>query len=277
MEITARVIAHSNLRAAHSDTQYTGEPLGDFQELVTFELEYPRMIHAQMMTYSFEVARNTQSSRAVPVQRMIDLCLNSGVEPVRFGQNQRGMQDKGEDYELTKARRIWEEARSDAMMHAFRMNKLGIHKQVCNRIIEPFMPVRAIFTFSGRSLRNVLRERLSHDADPTIYALAVAMRDAYNDSSPVFAVHHIPYIDELKGIPLMERLVVSAAACARVSYRRENFDVDAAKALVRRLLEDGHGSPLEHVVYQTKKKPLGRFQGVTTLREMREALEVMLD
>ena len=41
------------------------------KRITTFELVYPRFIHSELMTHRL-FSRNAMSSRAVPIQKMID-------------------------------------------------------------------------------------------------------------------------------------------------------------------------------------------------------------
>ena len=58
--------------------------------LTTFELEYPRYIHAEIMTHRV-FSRNAQSSRAVPVDKQLERVRTSPVLPIEWGANKAGM------------------------------------------------------------------------------------------------------------------------------------------------------------------------------------------
>jgi thymidylate synthase ThyX len=64
-------------------------------QITTMELEYPRIIHSEFMTHRM-FSRNAASSRAIPFYKMKE---QLEARPVRFGQANKGMQDKGEDYD----------------------------------------------------------------------------------------------------------------------------------------------------------------------------------
>jgi len=61
------------------------------KRITTFELEYPRIIHSELMTHRM-LSRNAASSRAIPFKAMVE---NLNGKPVRFGAANKGMQDKG--------------------------------------------------------------------------------------------------------------------------------------------------------------------------------------
>ncbi|QDB73542.1 thymidylate synthase [Escherichia phage vB_EcoM-ECP26] len=62
------------------------------KRITTFELEYPRIIHSELMTHRV-FSRNAMSSRAVPVGKMLQQIVENPAMPVRFGVNKRGMED----------------------------------------------------------------------------------------------------------------------------------------------------------------------------------------
>ncbi len=64
-------------------------------EFITYEIEYPRMVLAELNTHGMLV-RNSASSRAIPFWKMVEQLI---ARPVRFGANNPGMQDKGGDFD----------------------------------------------------------------------------------------------------------------------------------------------------------------------------------
>jgi hypothetical protein len=66
----------------------------DGSRLMTYELEYPRFIHAEVMTHRV-FSRNAASSRAIPVHKMVDLVMDNPAMPIHWGKNQAGMQEIG--------------------------------------------------------------------------------------------------------------------------------------------------------------------------------------
>jgi thymidylate synthase ThyX len=59
--------------------------------LVTFKLTYPRFILAELNTHRV-FSRNSASSRAVPIEKMIERVRANPVVPIHWGKNQPGMQ-----------------------------------------------------------------------------------------------------------------------------------------------------------------------------------------
>ena len=68
------------------------------QTIVTWELQYPRLILAELNTHR-QLSKNSSSSRAIPVPKIIEMVRESPAMPVRFGANQPGMQDKGVEHD----------------------------------------------------------------------------------------------------------------------------------------------------------------------------------
>lgn len=237
--------------------------------ITTMELRYPRFIHAEFMTHRV-FSRNASSSRAVPVAKMIQDVLDDPAMPVRWGANQPGMQDAGdhdakigtETYTGMSAKDAWLEARDRAVEIARGFAAAGYHKQVVNRLLEPFAHITVIVT--ATDWKNFFDLRCHPAADPTMRALAEAMRDAFAASTPHIAQSnwswHLPYIteDDWRSDQVQRKLqpeankllaMISAARCARVSYLNHDGsepDFEKDLALADRLLTERHMSPFEH-------------------------------
>lgn len=223
--------------------------------LLTMELVYPRMVLAEFNTHRV-LSKNSASSRAIPTKRMIQMIRDNPALPASWRMNQSGMQGY-EVAPLTTAlagQAIWLEAMEDAIRHAERLDALGLHKQIVNRLTEPFAHMKSVVT--GVYWDNFLGLRDHHMADPTIDALAKAVRAARAGSTPNLlrpGEWHLPYITvEERGTHDGDTLLkVSAARCARTSYNNmsgKRSSVDEDVALHDRLLVDQpiHASPAEH-------------------------------
>lgn len=232
--------------------------------LTTFELTYPRFIHAELMTHRV-FSRNAASSRAIPTTKKIERIRQDMAKPSEWGANKKGMQSDGkvsDDVELL-AKLAWEDACSDALKHAMKLDGLGLHKQVANRILEPFDHITVVL--STTKLANHKKLRLHPDADPTYQELARKWHQAYDESTPhplKLGEWHLPYVSydkdgtrrvpgddasplDAENIELLKK--VSVGRCARVSYLRQgNGDAQENIALCDRLAASGHWSPFEH-------------------------------
>lgn len=242
MEIKAEIIAHSK-------SSVNGK------EIVTFELEYPRFIHGELMTHRL-FSRNAASSRAIPVAKMIEQVSNSPAVPCHWGKNQPGMQAKEElsGDELYDVKQYWDFAAEKAANYADLMNKKGAHKQIVNRILEPFQMMKTVVT--ATEFDNFFWLRKHPDAQPEIKMLAEKMWEALKESDPVTLESgdwHTPYFGdgywlEGCGISLEDALAISSSCCAQVSYRLLDDSLEKARDIYAKLVESKpvHASPFEH-------------------------------
>ena len=233
MTIAAKIIEHS---------RWPGRP-----NLVTMQLHYPRFVHAEVMTHRV-FSRNASSSRAIPVARMVQDVLDDPATPVEWGSNKPGMQAGPAVENAQDARNTWLDARDAAVKHARRLADLGLHKQVVNRILEPFQHISVIVT--ATEWDNFFAQRCHPDADPTIRALAETMRDALEGSVPETRAAHLPYLRASERVMgLQTARMVSAARCARVSYLKHDGTEPSVVddiTLAQRLIDSKHMSPFEH-------------------------------
>lgn len=256
MTITAKIIADSK------------SPAGS--RITTMQLRYPRFIHAEFMTHRV-FSRNASSSRAIPVKRLIQDVIDDPVYPSHWGANQKGMQAHEELDEGGKALvgAQWEGARRQAIAYAGAMADAGAHKQIVNRILEPFSHINVLVT--STEWNNFFQLRDHPDAQPEIRELAIAMREAlFGVAVPEvigFCDWHLPYYSRYEKRPYHEAIKLSVARCARVSYltldtgRAPSFEEDMA--LYERLVRTNppHLSPAEHQATPGYEKPYANFYG----------------
>ena len=158
------------------------------------------------------------------------------------------MQARAEIQDIDAARDLWINAAEYAADVAEKMAEMGLHKQVANRILEPFQWMHTIVT--ATEWANFFKLRLHPDADPNIELLARQMQSAMDTSTPVERWFHAPYINDAYQMFDRTQAMISSARCARVSYL--NHDGTAPNAhkdmeLALKLEESGHWSPFEHV------------------------------
>lgn len=218
--------------------------------LTTMQLRYPRVAHAEFMTHRV-FSRNASSSRAIPVSKLIAEAESDPAYPMHVGKNQKGMQAYEEVGETDKFMELWNESRIHSIKIAKEMAEMGVHKQVVNRILEPYTHISVIVTSS--TYGNFFALRTNKDAYPEIQALAGAMLDVYKASKPVDRTDgwHLPYVseDERTRFDAKDLLRMSTARCARVSYLRHDGgspDLEDDIRLHDMLADSGHWSPFEH-------------------------------
>ena len=248
--------------------------------MTTMEIEYPRFILAELNTHRM-LSKNSASSRAIPVKAMHEFIKANPATPVSWGKNQPGMkanEDVGSTVAI-EAEQIWNRAKDDALHWADALaHKLAIHKQIANRITEPWMTMKTVI--SGTEWNNFFHLRNHADAQPEIKALAEAMTVAYTTHLPVPlkpGQWHLPYITIAEYVPtgelqylnnnfdpisLEEAKIVSASCCAQVSYRKNDDSFDKAKKIYDQLImsEPVHASPIEHQATPMDIDSMCRFE-----------------
>ncbi len=245
--------------------------------LTTFSLIYPRFIHSELMTHRV-FSRNASSSRAVPVKKMLDHIRANPATPVWWGKNQPGMQAKEELDAFSKERAVqkWLDACSDAVRHAQDMMDIGVHKQIANRLTEPFAHINTIVT--ATEWDNFYNLRCHPDAQPEIQVLATTMREQMKNSSPrslFWDEWHLPYIQasELCSHSIDNLIKYCVARCCRVSYmNHDGTSPDPVKDLdlYDKLLASGHMSPFEHAAKPSPQKEnwSGNYKGWIQYRKL---------
>lgn len=271
--------------------------------LSTLLLRYPRWIHAEGRTHrllsideDYEIAlptpalmdcrdlsRNAASGRAIPVHKMIKDVRDDPAIPIFWGKNIGGMQAKEEltGRHLKTAKALWFEAMESAIEYAEKLSNIdvdeqglaiGAHKQIVNRILEPFSHITVLV--SATEWTNFLVLRDHGDAEPHILALAREVRKCLEDESTIQDLEpgqwHLPFIvrqdymdvidylrNRVKINPTPERQIKaliqkSTACCASTSYKTvEGFEMSFERgiSIYQKLVGDIpiHASPAEHV------------------------------
>jgi thymidylate synthase ThyX len=263
---------------------------GSGNRITTWLLTYNRFIHAEFLTHRV-FSRNASSSRAIPVKKMIEDVRTNPAMPVFWGKNQAGMQAKEQLDDTIKnvfrstkdainepftalgaAKYDWLAARDKAIETVEGLVEIGLHKQIANRILEPWMHITVIAT--ATDMGNFFALRAHQDAQPEFQALAYLMLEEYNKSIPtqlVSGAWHIPFGDRMPlGIDLSQRLKISTARCARTSYLTFDGEINPEKdyQLHDQLATSGHWSPFEHCAQaQWHSGRSGNFQGWTQYRK----------
>ena len=236
------------------------------ERMTTMEIEYPRFILAELNTHRM-LSKNSASSRAIPVKAMHEQIKAAPAGPVFWGKNQAGMQAKEElgGTDLTDAQFIWQRAMQDALHWAWAMaDRVGLHKQIANRITEPWMTMKTVI--SGTEWANLYYLRDHADAQPEFRELAAKMHEAHRASQPKLLYPgewHVPYINSYRSLinnelcytdgkgddlTAEEARIVSASCCAQVSYRKNDDTLEKAQKIFQQLIysKPAHASPVEH-------------------------------
>ena len=163
----------------------------------------------------------------------------------------------------------WLHAAQDAADNAEHMLAIGLHKQVVNRILEPFQIMKVVVT--STEWENFFWLRDHKDAQPEIRVLAQKMKQAMQDSSPTeleYGMWHLPYVRQTfdggsqvcydehgNVISIDDAIKISCSSCAQVSYRKLDTSLEKAEVIYDKLVnsEPVHASAFEHVALCTEE------------------------
>jgi thymidylate synthase ThyX len=110
--------------------------------LTTLEVVMPRYILAEFNTHRI-LSKNSASSRAIPFNKMVKNVQENPFIPYAWQIDHKGMQGSNyftDEEQISEHRLQWLEARNIAIQVAENMNHVGnVTKQLCNRLLEPFM------------------------------------------------------------------------------------------------------------------------------------------
>ena len=231
------------------------------KRITTMQVKFHRFILPEFNTHRV-FSRNFSSSRAIPTAKLLEQVKKDPAMPVHWGKNQPGMQANEELDQLQKeaVRMAWVAGAQEAAARANVIAQQGAHKQIVNRLIEPFLWANGIVT--STEWDNWFELRAHEDAQPEIHELALRMREAMEGSTPQVLEHgqwHLPYIlDHERDDAHFHKkenkdllIKISAARCCRVSYLKHDGNIpniDEDLALFDRLAGAVplHASPLEH-------------------------------
>ena len=268
-------------------THYYARTLVDSEinnnRITTFEITFPRFIAEQLLTHRMH-SRNAGSLRAVPTVKIL---TSATVNPLQFAANQPGMSSgaKLTGWRARVAQAGWELARGGCIMGAKLMHRAGVHKEICNRVLAPFLWQTYIITSNEFGWNNFFLQRCSPHAQPEIAKIANLIRECYTSSVPLPQLHHIPFDPVFEsdftdknyafcathGLTILEaRKRISIARIARVSYFNHGCDyvnyINDLK-LYDRLVTSGHYSPLDHVLTYNELFKNGIYPSWKSVRE----------
>lgn len=227
----------------------------DGKRITTLQVKFHRFILPEFNTHRV-FSRNFSSSRAIPSKKLLEQVRSDPAMPVHWGKNQPGMQaaEELDEKDMFSAKARWRIAAESAANHAEILVERGAHKQIVNRLIEPYLWANGIVT--STEWDNWFDLRAHPDAQPEIHELALRMREAMEASVPKslnYGEWHLPYLSAEERVTYGSNLgaQISAARCCRVSYLKHDGtkpNVDEDLALFERLAGAVplHASPLEH-------------------------------
>lgn len=196
-------------------------PQGD--ELISVLCTFPRIILAEVNTHRM-LSKNTSSSRAIPFKKMVEAVQNNPFIPIAWQKEHKGMQ--GTEYftekkEIKAKTNAWIAARDNAIQSAkFLNSNLVVHeingedfisynqfdedsleelqakerlentkvtKQLCNRLLEPFMWTTMLITGSKEGWDNFFSLRCpqylyDYEDEPIYFKSKKDWVNYYNES-----------------------------------------------------------------------------------------------
>lgn len=230
----------------------------DGYRITSFEVTFPRIVLAEFNTHRV-FSRNSASSRAIPVEKMLARVKEDPFIPVYWGKNQKGMQADEElsDEAKGRAENIWRRALKGIIENVYDLLEEGVHKQITNRLLEPWMFHTAIVT--STEWLNFFNLRRDKDAQPEIRKAAEMMWQAMEASEPddiQYGEWHLPLVKNVDYHQLLDESYseldiarISCGRCARVSFLTHDGKRDPRADIAlatERLAPSGHMSPLEH-------------------------------
>jgi len=133
--------------------------------LTTFVVVFPRIVLSEFNTHRM-FSRNSASSRAIPVAKMIKEVQENPFIPIAWQKAHKGMQGieyKTNEEEIGYCIYQWLNARDSAIKAAeslsVGLNEEGTTKQITNRLLEPFMWHKVIVTSGEQGLENFFNLR----------------------------------------------------------------------------------------------------------------------
>lgn len=227
------------------------------QEIGTHRQLDPQGLHS-LNPFGVEFGRNSASSRAMPVSKVIERIELDPYVPhwTRANKGMQGIDDLNGDEALERTR-IWTTAMKLAFGHAIALEAIHSSKQDCNALLLPFMRIPIIVT--GTEWGHFFGLRTEAGTHPDFRAIALEAQSLYESSTPNRlspGEWHIPWIKEDEWEKsVRDRLKISTARSAWLSYAAHDQDATDFKAFTKHdeLLVNKHLSCFEHQLIATEE------------------------
>jgi hypothetical protein len=248
--------------------------------LTSLEITLPKFLLAELNTHKV-ISKSAASSRAIPVANIIKQVREDPFVVQHWGLNQAGMQstkpndaevtidfgfmdniclaaDEGSTFYLSNVD-AWKFAGNVMADIAEGFNNAEYHKQIVNRLLEPWMWAKGVITSS--QWNNFFKLRVSEHAEPHFKDLAVCIKNCIDEAdkiqrsryslSPLDTERkhwHLPYVslEERSQHAYMDLVLRSGVRCARVSYKNQGVVREDEPVRAASLRDDGHWGPFEH-------------------------------
>jgi len=253
------------------------------KRITTLLVNHWRGIHPEMLKHRV-FSTSTSSSRAIPFKTTLKQVTDDPMMPILWPKEHKNMQgsevfimtDDNQGIGILDIEHSWLQARNKAVEMASQMSHLGLSKQLCNRLLEPFVCTKMVLTstewsnffklrhpwheeihestwngMTQKTKRIVFEDQvnLTFPAEYNIQDVAIKIKQAMDSSTPTMLETdqwHLPFVDSVEGT--RENILLSASKCARTSYgNNSGKSIEEELKLAERLIKDSHFSPLEHI------------------------------
>lgn len=219
--------------------------------ITTWLLTYPRFIHSEFMTHRV-FSRNSSSSRAIPIAKMIESIERDTAQPELWSRNQKGMTGNEECADPSLARDMWLNFGNEAISFVKEyIDATDVHKAIANRILEPWAHMTVLATATDHG--NFFKLRAHPAAQPEFQVLAYRMLDLYLKSTPGminWGDWHMPGVsaEHRQEMGDSDSLKMATALACRASYSAFEGGLCVADAfrIHDQSCSNGHWSPFEH-------------------------------
>ena len=210
------------------------------------------------------LSKSSARSQYAPLSRFVEQTKLHTFYPSWVGRNDSDMKTGSELGEENEERFRYEWMLGASVMCgiAETADKLSVHKQIANRLMEPFQYVTTLV--SATEWTNFFKVECASNQHE-MKALAYKMLSAYVESKPEKNDNHIPFGDQMDhGLSAVEKRLIACARCARIGY--DNYDgtrdTDEDLRQAERLMTPGSYHVFEHVAQaHINDTFIGNFRG----------------
>lgn len=235
--------------------------------LTTLHCVYPQFIHQQVLTHRM-FSRNSSSLRAISFDRASE---EFEIVYPTWTEEKKGMQGNiiTDEDKQDLASSYVDCMYNDVRHWCKKLESLGVHHQDINNYLRPFQNIHTVIT--ATDFENFFQQRLHESTKPDMQRLAQLIYTALEESKPEENCHHAPMLNDLWDSTFSnEQLyLISAARLARISYFKWQDDPQKDLELAKKLIENNHPSPFEHIAFaQQDNEYYGNFKSWKQLRHI---------
>jgi hypothetical protein len=196
------------------------------QDILTHRTMYKMTADEAEICLELTANKSTNSNRAKPTRQVLREVLSNPFVPTRFPKRSITMHSSRgylEGWQAIAARRLWLMARYIAIILALALMWLGVHKQIANRLLMPWLHTTLVITAIDRWWQHFFTLRTHHTAQDEVQDVAKLAEAAFLSHTPTqLAVGewHLPFVSECERYKWSEGpcIELSVARCARNSY-----------------------------------------------------------